>query len=198
MTCFLAEPKSLKYLFGVLFCFTAFAGAAYDAGWTRRNCGAYSRHGLNERYVSDGNTGWIDNDSWDSTSVEGVDCASYVCRCLALPGYVAENETAPYPYTTSELYAGVDHMVQIKNIEDLKRWDIWVWRAEYGGPSTGHTGLFKKFSDSSIITREAMSATAGIGQRKRRKQDLIDWGCRFYRRDNWAAGSTVSLVGPNQ
>lgn len=192
MTRFLSKQRSAKYLLLVL-CIAASAGAAYDAGWTRSDCSAYSYHGLSERYVYGGNKGWIDNNTWDSTSVEGVDCASYVCRCLALPSYVAENQSATYPYTTSKLYAGVDHLVRINSVENLQPWDIWVWRVEYGGPSTGHTGLVKELTSSSIITREALSASIGVVERTRRKQDMVDWGSRFYRRDNWTTSSTATV-----
>jgi PKD repeat protein len=199
MTSFLSKQKSSKFLFLAVLCFAASAGAAYDAGWTRTDCSNYSYRGLNERYVYGSNKGWIDNNAWDSTSVEGVDCASYVCRTLALPEYVAENQSASYPYATSQLYQGVSHTVRIYNIEDLQPWDLWVWRAEYGGPSPGHTGLFKQFSGSSIITREALSESVGVVERTRSKQDMIDWGCRFYRRENWAAGSTpiVTVTVPS-
>jgi len=192
MTRALSAHTHLKYLITVLLCAAASASAAYDAGWTRSDCAAYSYRGLNERYVYGGNKGWIDNDKWDSTSVEGVDCASYVCRALALPSYVAENKSATYPYTTSKLYAGVPHLVRIRSVQDLQPWDIWVWRVEYGGPSTGHTGFVKEITSSSIVTREALSANSGVVERTRRKQDMVDWGCRFYRRDNWTAGSTVT------
>lgn len=193
MTRSLPKQKSSAYLLLVLACLAASAGAAYDANWSRSDCAAYSYNGLNERYVYGGNKGWIDNDKWDSSSVEGVDCASYVCRALALPSYVAENKSATYPYTTSKLYAGVPHLVRIHNVADLQPWDIWVWRVEYGGPSTGHTGFVKEITSSSIVTREALSANSGVVERTRRKQDLVDWGCRFYRRDNWAAGTTVTV-----
>jgi PKD repeat protein len=174
-----------------LTCMTAPAGAAYDPTWSRTACSTYSYNGLNERYVYAANLGWINNNKWDGTDVEGVDCSAYVSRCLALPGYVAENQKAGYPYSTYELFNGVDHMVRIYSIYDLEPWDLWVWQAAYGGPSPGHAGLFKQFNGSYIVTREAVNPTSGIVERNRRIQDMIDWGCRYYRRENWAGGVVV-------
>lgn len=173
-----------------LTCLIFSAEGAYDSTWTRTDCANYSYHGLYERYVYAGNNGWINNNVWDSPDVEGVDCSSYVSRCLALPEYVAEGQRAGYPYSTYELFNGVDHTVRIYSIYDLEPWDFWVWQAAYGGPSPGHTGLFKEFNGSYIVTREAVNETSGIVERNRRIQDMIDWGCRYYRRENWT-GTTV-------
>ena len=164
---------------------------AYDAGWTRSDCSTYSYHGLYERYVYAGNMGWIDNNIWDSSDIEGVDCSAYVSRCLALPDYVAEGQKAGYPYSTYELFFGVDHTVRISSIYDLQAWDLWVWRSDYGGPTSGHTGLFKQFSGSYIVTREAANESSGIVERNRRISDMIDWGCRYYRRENWTTTTPV-------
>ncbi|HPP57240.1 MAG TPA: hypothetical protein PK054_11760 [Anaerohalosphaeraceae bacterium] len=159
------------------------AQAAYDPQWSRSQCGEYSANGLKERYVYGANKGWINNDVWDDSSVEGVDCASYVCRCLALPEYAAENKAAPYPYTTDKLYAGVPNTVQVESINNLKQWDLWV----YVSGTSKHTGLFKQYSGSYIITREARNAASGIVEGKYSKQYLIDKGARFWRRANWAS-----------
>jgi PKD repeat protein len=165
---------------------------AYDAGWTRTDCSTYSYNGLYERYVYAANLGWINNNKWDDPAIEGVDCSAYVSRCLALPDYVAENQKAGYPYSTYQLFNGVDNTVRIYSIYDLQPWDLWVWRAEYGGPSPGHAGLFKQFSGSYIVTREAVNESTGVVERNRRIQDMIDWGSRYYRRANWAGGTVVT------
>ena len=165
---------------------------AYDPTWTRSQCGTYSYHGLNERYVYGSNNGWIDNNVWDSTAVEGVDCASYVSRCLGLPDYVPENVAANYPLDTLELYEGAENTVRINSVYDLQQWDLWVYRG-----SSNHTGLFKQYSGSSIITREARSATSGVVEGSFSIQYLIDKGARFYRRSNWVSQPVPPTVVTN-
>ncbi|MHC5083722.1 MAG: right-handed parallel beta-helix repeat-containing protein, partial [Planctomycetota bacterium] len=159
--------------------------AAYDPSWSKSQCDIYSFHGLGERYVYGGNKGWLDNDTWDDPAVEGVDCASYVCRCLALPEYVAESTPAPYPYTTVHFYAGVANTTQVTSINELEKWDLWV----YTVGSNRHTGLFKEYSGSYIITREARSADKGVIEGRFSKQYLIDMDTRYWRRENWSSSA---------
>src|ERR1041384_2365103 len=80
---------------------------AYDANYKRSQCDTYSFHGLNERYVFGGDIGWIDNDVWDSSSTEGIDCSDYVPRCMALPSLVGEHTHTGHPYSTGPMYNGI-------------------------------------------------------------------------------------------
>lgn len=164
--------------------------AAYDPTWTRSQCTTYSSNGLKERYVYGSNKGWINNDVWDDTTVEGVDCASYVCRCLALPEYVAENAPAPYPYSTIKLIAGVPNMTEVPSINELMQWDIWVYTTD----TSKHTGFFKQYSGTYIITREARSTSSGVVEAKFSKQSLVDKGARFWRRSNWVVAPQIPKV----
>ena len=176
----------------VIYCLLAAASAlaAYDPTWTKTQCGTYSYNGLKERYVYGSNRGWINNNVWDDPAVEGVDCASYVCRALALPEYVPESTAAPYPYTTTKLIAGVPNMTEVASINNLQQWDVWV----YVTSTSKHTGLFKEYSGSYIITREARSETSGVVEGKFSKQSLVDRGTRYWRRSNWAVQSQIPTV----
>src|SRR2546426_459156 len=86
------------------------ARADYDPNWTKDQCDSYSWHGVHERYVFAGARGWIDNDHWDDPSTEGVDCSSYVPRCLAIPEFVGEHAYQPHYYGTVSMYGnGLPH-----------------------------------------------------------------------------------------
>ena len=161
--------------------------SAYDPGWTKKHCAAYSFHGLYETYHYGGDRGWIDNDCEDGYPTEGVDCSAYVPRCLALPGFVAEGCEGGHPYSTASLYPGIANTVAVSGIDALEAWDFWVWREEHGGPSAGHTGLFEEFNESYVISREAQSHQTGfdILKTSRSKQALVDYGCAFWRRKDW-------------
>lgn len=180
-----------KWFCTVLYFAAAFGAiAAYDPTWTKSQCNTYSYNGLKERYVYGGNKGWINNNAFDDATIEGVDCASYVSRCLALPEYVAEDKAASYPYTTTKLIVGVPNTVEVASVNDLQQWDLWV----YVTSSSKHTGLFKQYSGSYIITREARSATSGVVEGKFSKQSLIDRGTRYWRRANWASAPVAPTV----
>jgi hypothetical protein len=196
-----AKNRSLSMLGDLaLFAFaTGFASAAYDPNWTKAQCDAYSYHGLYETYYSGtgGDRGWIDNDIEDGYPTEGVDCSAYVARCLALPSYVAEGTARSQPYSTANFYPGVLNTVQVGSVDSLQQWDLWVWRADSGGPGdpgTGHMGLFKEYSGSYIITREAQDHQAGydILEKSRSKQNLVDYNTRFWRRKDWGSGTPPS------
>lgn len=169
------------------------AVAAYDPTWSKSQCTTYSYNGLQERYVYGSNRGWVNNNIWDDTTVEGIDCASYVCRCLALPEFVAEGTYAPYPYTTTKLIVGVPNMTEVPSVNELLQWDIWV----YTTSTSKHTGFFKQYSGSYIITREARSTTSGVVEGKFSKQSLVDKGTRFWRRSNWAASAQLPTIKTN-
>src|SRR4051812_19825071 len=85
---------------------TIHSAQAYDANWKKSQCDTYSFHGLNERYVFGGDMGWIDNDVWDSSSTEGLDCSSYVPRCWAIPSLLGEHTASNHPYSTYDFYPG--------------------------------------------------------------------------------------------
>ncbi|MBI5382786.1 MAG: discoidin domain-containing protein [Opitutae bacterium] len=162
--------------------------AAYDANYTKGQAGIYSFHGLYELYDFGGDLGWVNDDTEGSASVEGVDCSAYVARVLALPSYTAEFVSAGHPYGTVHFYPGVANTVRVYDSSSAP-FDLWVWRADSGGPSEGHTGIVRAKATSTITTREAQSHQSGydILPVTRSRQTLIDWNTRYWRRANWGS-----------
>src|SRR5688500_9060489 len=78
---------------------------AYDPNWSKDQADSYSQHGLGERYVFGGDKGWINNNVWDSSTTEGVDCSSYVPRVWAIDGsgqtFLGEHTAGGHPYSTA-------------------------------------------------------------------------------------------------
>ncbi len=172
------------------------AEAAYDANWKKSQCDTYSFHGLNERYVFGGDMGWIDNNVWDSTSTEGVDCSSYVPRCWAIPSLLGEHTFSNHPYSTYNFYPGqVPNTIQV-SASGISTWDCWVYQSSSGGPGD-HMGLVKSFDASNFYTREARSTAYGIVEVTRSRQSLIDANSRYFRRANWGAESTTGVIVDN-
>jgi hypothetical protein len=176
-------------LAAVIFAASASLCVAYDANYKKSQCDAYSYHGLNERYVFGGDKGWIDNNVWDSTTTEGVDCSSYVPRCLAIPSFVGEHTAYTHPYNTDMFYARTVPNVTSTTQAGLLQWDFWVYREASGGPGN-HMGLVHSTTSSSIVTREARGTDYGVVVVTRSKQSLTDWNTRYGKRNNWGAEST--------
>src|SRR5687768_14257886 len=171
----------------------AHAYPAYSSAFTKAQCDAYSAHGLNERYVFGGDKGWIDNNSWDSSSTEGVDCSAYTARVWALPGYIGEHTFGSHPYSTYSYYPGsVPHTVRLSSFDSQAAWDLWVYNRSTTGCGAGnHTGIVQtKYADY-IITREAQCSTCGVVRKTRYQSTLGSWCTRYYRRAHWG-GSTPS------
>ena len=166
---------------------------AYSSAWTKSQCDSYSYHGLSERYVFGGDKGWIDNNAWDSSSTEGVDCSAYTARVWALPGYIGEHTFGSHPYSTYSYYPGsVPHTVRLSGFDSMVSWDLWVYNASTSGCGPGnHTGIVQtKYADY-IITREAQCSACGVVRKTRYQSSLQDWCTRYYRRAQWG-GSTPS------
>ncbi|MDB6029192.1 MAG: N-acetylmuramoyl-L-alanine amidase [Verrucomicrobiales bacterium] len=175
---------------------------AYDTTWKRSQCDTYSLHGLGERYVFGGDAGWIDNNVWDSSSTEGLDCSSYVPRCWATDGpsdsYLGEHVASNHPYSTYDYYPGlVPHTVQV-SLSTIQQWDCFVYDADSTGCGPGnHMALIKAWDASNIFTREARGTAYGIVEVTRSKQSLTDACSRYYRRANWGAESGTSIIVDN-
>ena len=182
----------IKHIFCVLTFLGWIAGSAqagnYDPNWSKNDCDAYSHHGVGERYVFGGDMGWTDNNHWDSSG-EGVDCSSYVPRCLQIPSDdLNEGQSGNHPYSTGGMYPnGLPHTDKVNSAMNLETWDFFVWRGDHGGPSTGHTGLIAN-PGGSCTTREALCTDCGVIQQTRSRQYLIDANCNYYRRSQWGGG----------
>ena len=178
---------------------TATVAQAYDTTWKKSQCDTYSYHGLGERYVFGGDAGWIDNNVWDSSSTEGLDCSSYVPRCWATDGpsdsYLGEHTAGSHPYSTYDYYPGnVPHTILVSQ-SSLQQWDCFVYDADSTGCGPGnHMGLVKSTDASYIYTREARGSSYGIVEVTRSKQSLTDACSRYYRRANWGAESSAIIV----
>lgn len=163
-------------------------------GWAKGDAYTYAYHGLGERYVFGGTKGWIDNNTWDSSSTEGVDCSEYVRRVWALPSYVGEHASTSHPYTTYTFYYGnVSSTYRISG-SDMNSGNAygdpwmttWVYRDDQGGPGD-HMGLFYTYySDGYWNTMEAKGSDYGIVRGRRRLSDLLRWGYRRYERSGWS------------
>jgi hypothetical protein len=181
---------------------TATVSHAYDTTWKKSQCDTYSLHGLGERYVFGGDAGWIDNNAWDASSTEGVDCSSYVPRCWATDGpndsYLGEHVASNHPYSTYNYYPGqVPHAILVSQ-SSLQQWDCFVYDADSTGCGPGnHMGLVKATDASNIFTREARGTAYGVVEVTRSKQSLTDACSRYYRRENWGAESTTGIVVDN-
>ena len=192
--------KSVAAVAGAaLMVLTAQFANAYDTGWKKSQCDTYSVHGLSERYVFGGDLGWIDNNVWDSSSTEGLDCSSYVPRCWAIDGpsdsYLGEHTAGSHPYSTYDFYPGlVPHTVQISQAS-LAPWDCWVYSLDTTGCGPGnHMGLARTTDASYIYTREARGTDYGIVAVTRSKQSLTDACARYFKRADWGAESAAVTV----
>lgn len=181
--------KTAARFAAALLVMTASLAQAYDANYTKAQADAYSYHGLNERYVFGGDEGWIDNNVWDASSTEGVDCSSYVPRCLAIPNLIGEHTASSHPYNTDMFYDRTVANVSSTTQSALAQWDFWVYRSSAGGPGN-HMGLVHSTTTSSVITREARGSDYGVVVVTRPKQSLTDWNTRYGRRNNWGTTST--------
>lgn len=188
------KTKSRKQMAGIatLLAMGTALAQAYDPSWTKAQCDTYSYHGLGERYVFGGDKGWIDNNSWDSSTTEGVDCSSYVPRCWAIEGagqtYLGEHTAGGHPYHTGMFYDNTIANVLSTSLSSLAVWDCWVYRVSGGGPSD-HMGLAKSIDGSNVYTREARGSAYGVMSVTRSKATLTDWGARYRKRKDWGAGN---------
>lgn len=168
---------------------TATSAQAYSTSWTRDQAESYAWHGVSERYVYGGDKGWIDNNVWDSSTTEGVDCSSFVPRVYAIDGagqsYLGEHTAGGHPYnTTSFYYHNVPNMNWIAWQTNpngiIHEMDAWVW------DTTGrHMGICRFHYADYIHTREAECTACGITSKNRYYSDLKDHVAHFFRRGNW-------------
>src|SRR5687768_1260737 len=185
--------KKIASLAGMALILLGTIANAYDANYKKSQADAYSLHGLSERYVFGGDKGWIDNNVWDASTTEGVDCSSYVPRCLAIPNFVGEHTAYTHPYNTDMFYARTVPNVSSTTLSSLAQWDFWVYRSASGGPGN-HMGLMRTMDASNIYTREARGTDYGVVAVTRSKASLTDWNTRYGRRNNWGAETTAVTV----
>lgn len=183
------EKKAAALVGAALLVVSIQSAQAYDPNYKRSQCDAYTLHGLSERYVFGGDMGWIDNNVWDSSSTEGVDCSDYVPRCLALPNLVGEHTKTGHPYWTGSMYTGIANTFQV-SASSLAQWDFFVWHS--GGE--GHTGFARTWDSSYIYTREARGTAYGVVAVTRSRQSIADQGGRYFRRSNWGAEASAVTV----
>ncbi len=169
-------------------------GCSGSNGWAKGDAYNYGYHGLRERYVFGGAKGWIDNNTWDASSTEGVDCSEYVRRLWALPGYVGEHASTSHPYSTATFITGDVPDTYRVSSSDMNSGNAygdpwmttWVYRESYGGPGN-HMGVFyAQDSDGYWRVMEAKGSDYGIVMGRRRLSDLLRWNYRRFERRYWA------------
>lgn len=174
------------------------ADAGFDNTWTKGYAFDYAVTGLYERYVY-GGSNWIDNNRWDSSRDEGVDCSAYFSKSWAIPEYSSPQVRSGHPYTTGSVYPGGASYTRMVN-RDNPRVDnfggsyggttdpimtTWVYRRSAGGPGD-HMGLFW-YEDSRGVWRmlEAKGAKYGVVADYRALSTLIKWNYRRFERSQW-------------
>lgn len=167
------------------------ACAAYDVNWTRTQAYNYAYTGLNERYVFGGDK-WIDNNVWDSSSVEGCDCSGYTAKAFAIPNYTATNVSAGHPYNTSSYYNDTCPYTHLVDRSVGGYMTGWVYLYSGGG----HTGLFvSQNADGTWKCWEAKGSDYGIVQSTRSISTLISSNnYHRYDRDNWGTPPAEIII----
>jgi len=156
--------------------------SAYMQDWTRSpDAISYAYKGLHEKYVLGGKT-FIDNDIWDSN--EGIDCSSYVSKVWAIPNYYAPTDVVTL-YTTYNFYYQTTYWNH-EPVTGPYLMEGFVWRAEAGGPTSGHTGLFRiQNSGGEWITWEARGSSYGVVSTYRDVYQLDNWNALGIDRKDW-------------